>query len=66
MTKEELKSVLKDFGSKGKEIADELYDKLEMEKEQLDTETQRKTRVFWLPAGFVIGVIVTLLSQFAL
>lgn len=66
MTKEELKSVLKDFCSKGKEIADELYDKLEMEKEQLDTETRRKTRVFWLPAGFVIGVIVTLLSQFAL
>ena len=66
MTKEELKSVLKDFGTKGKEIADELYDKLEMEKEQLDTETRRKTRAFWLPAGFVLGVIVTLLAQLAL
>lgn len=66
MTKEELKSVLKDFGSKGKEIADDLYDKLEMEKEQLDTETRRKTRAFWLPSGFVLGVIVTLLAQLAL
>ena len=66
MTKEELKSVLKDFGSKGKEIADELYEKLEMEKEQLDTETRRKTRAFWLPSGFVLGVIVTLIVQFAL
>ncbi len=66
MTKEELKSVLKDFGSKGKEIADDLYDKLEMEKEQLDTETRRKTRAFWLPSGFVLGVIVTLIVQFAL
>lgn len=66
MTKQELQTLLKDFGSKGKEIADDLYDKLEMEKEQLDTETRRKTRAFWLPSGFALGVIVTLIVQFAL
>ncbi len=63
MTKEELKSALKDFGSKGKEIADDLYEKLETEKEELDTETRRKVRAFWLPMGFVLGVVVTLVAQ---
>lgn len=66
MTKEELKSALKDFGSKGKEIADELYEKLETEKEELDTDTRRKVRAFWLPVGFILGVAVTLVAQLAL
>ena len=65
MTKEELKSALKDFGMRGKEIADELYEKLETEKEELDTDTRRKVRAFWLPVGFVLGVVVTLVAQFA-
>lgn len=58
MTKEELKSALKDFGTRGKQIADELYDKLETEKEELDTQTRRKVRVFWACAcvvSFFIG-----------
>lgn len=63
MTKEELKSSLKDFGSKGKEIADELYERLETEKEELDTDTRRKVRAFWLPMGFILGVVVTLVAQ---
>lgn len=63
MTKEELKSALKDFGSKGKEIADELYERLETEKEELDTDTRRKVRAFWLPVGFILGVVVTLVAQ---
>ena len=66
MTKEELKSVLKDFGSRGKEIAEELYEKLETEKAELDTETRRKVRAFWLPAGFILGVVVTLVAQWSL
>lgn len=65
MTKEELKSALKDFGSKGKEIADDLYEKLETEKEELDTETRRKVRAFWLPIGFILGVAVTIVAQLA-
>ena len=65
MTKEELKSVIKDFGSKSKEVADELYEKLETEKEELDTDTRRKVRAFWLPVGFILGVAVTLVAQLA-
>ena len=58
MTKEELKTALKDFGLKDKQIADELYEKLETEKEELDTQTRRKVRVFWIEAcvvSFLIG-----------
>lgn len=61
MTKEELKSALKDFGSKGKEIAEELYEKLESEKETMDTSTRRKTRTFWVSVSvfaFLIGVAI--------
>ena len=65
MTKEELKNALKDFGSKGKQIADELYEKLETEKEELDTETRRKVRAFWLPAGFILGVLLKLNTKLA-
>ena len=66
MTKEELKSALEGFGLKGKEIADDLYEKLETEKEELDTETRRKVRAFWLPVGFILGVVVTIIAQLAL
>ena len=61
MTKEELKTHLKDFGSKGKQIADELYEKLEEEKETMDTDTRRKTRAFWAFVAictFAIGIAV--------
>lgn len=63
MTKEGLKTALKDFGSKGKQVADEIYEKLEAEKEELDTDTRRKVRAFWLPVGFILGVVVTLVAQ---
>lgn len=58
MTKEELKNALKDFGSKGKEIAEDLYEKIETEKEELDTQTRREVRKFWIfvsAACLVIG-----------
>lgn len=66
MTKEELKTALKDFGSKGKQIADELYEKLETEKEELDTQTRRKVRVFWIGAcvvSFLIGLVFSHILQ---
>ena len=56
MTKDELKTALKDFGSR-----DELYDKLEAEKETMDTDTRRKTRAFWAfvaVCAFGIGIAV--------
>lgn len=62
MTKQELQMLLKDFGTKGKQVADELYAKLEDEKAQLDTDTRRTVRVFWVfvsalafAAGIAIG-----------
>ena len=64
MTKEELKTALKDFGSKGKQIADELYEKLETEKEELDTQTRRKVRVFWICAcvvSFFVGLTFSII-----
>lgn len=66
MTKEELKSALKDFGTRGKEIADELYEKLETEKEELDTGTRRKVRAFWFSFGILTGVVLTLVVQLAI
>lgn len=62
MTQQELENQLKAFGSKGKEIAAEIYDKLEQEKAELDTDTRRTVRIFWvfvsvlaLCAGIGIG-----------
>ena len=64
MTKQEIEAQLKEFGTKGKKIAAEIYDKIETEKESLDTETRRKVRAFWLPVGVVLGVVATLAVQF--
>lgn len=64
MTKQEIEAQLKEFGTKGKKIAAEIYDKIETEKEALDTDTRRKVRAFWLPVGVVIGVIATLAVQY--
>lgn len=58
MTKQEIESQLKEFGTKGKKIAAEIYDKIETEKEAMDTETRRKVRGFWIFVSaltFVIG-----------
>lgn len=64
MTKQEIEAQLKEFGTKGKKIAAEIYEKIETEKESLDTETRRKVRAFWLPVGVVIGVIAALAVQY--
>lgn len=66
MTKQEIEAQLKEFGTKGKKIAAEIYDKIETEKESLDTETRRKVRAFWLPVGVVIGVIAALAAQYVM
>ena len=61
MTKEELKVALKDFGTRGKQVAEEIYTKLEEEKDTMDTGTRRKTRAFWAFVAictFGIGVAV--------
>ena len=58
MTKSDLQSLLKKFGIRSEELADKVYAKLEEEKAELDTETRRKVRQFWIGVSaltFVIG-----------
>lgn len=62
MTKEELKTLIEELKQKGEDISEELYTKLEQAKEQMDTETRRKVRIFWsiacavcLAIGYMIG-----------
>ena len=64
MTKQEIETQLKEFGTKGKKIAAEIYDKIKTEKEALDTDTRRKVRAFFLLIGVVIGAIATLAAQY--
>lgn len=61
MTKQELESLLKDFGTKGKQIAADIADRIETEKEEMDTETRRKVRAFWIAVSvitFAAGAVV--------
>lgn len=48
----------KKLGLKVEEWSEEKLLELALAKEELDAETRRKTRAFWAPAGFVVGVVV--------
>lgn len=48
MTKEEVKSFLDGLGVKVSEITDDVIAKVEKAKVQLDTDTRRKVRTFWI------------------
>ncbi len=59
MTKEEVKEWLDKIGVKVEEVTDELIAKVEAQKAQLDTETRRKVRAFWIgvtAVGIVLGI----------
>lgn len=61
MTKSDLQSLHKKFGIRSEELADKVYAKLEEEKAELDTETRRKVRQFWIGVSvvtFAVGVFV--------
>ena len=61
MTKSDLQSLLKKFGIRSEELADKVYAKLEEEKAELDTETRREVRQFWIGVSvvtFAVGVFV--------
>ena len=62
MTKSELKELLKQLGARAESVSEQILEKVEAEKAELDTETRRKVRAFWLPVGFILGVVVTLAS----
>ena len=65
MTESELKELLKQLGARAESVSEQILEKVEAEKAELDTETRRKVRAFWLPAGFILGVVVTLVAQLA-
>ncbi len=48
MTKEEVQAFLEKLGAKVGEITDDVIAKVENAKAQLDTETRRKVRTFWI------------------
>ena len=59
MTKTEAKTFLEQLGVKVSEITDDVIAKVENAKAQLDTETRRKVRAFWIgvtAVGIVLGI----------
>lgn len=48
MTKEELKEMLKQLGARAESVAGEIMEKVEAEKAELDKETRREVRKFWI------------------
>lgn len=48
MTREEVQAFLEKLGVKVGEITDDVIAKVETAKAQLDTETRRKVRTFWI------------------
>lgn len=66
MTKNDIKEFIKGLGAEAGGVAAEIEAKIEAEKAELDTETRRKVRAFWAPAGFILGVAATLLVQWVM
>lgn len=61
MTKSELKELLKQLGARAESVSEQILEKVEAEKAELDTETRRKVRSFWIFASvcaFGIGIAV--------
>ncbi len=63
MTKDEAKELLLQLGVKVEKITDEALAKVEAGKAQLDTETRRKVRAFWLIVCCVVGAGMFLLGM---
>ena len=61
MTKAELKELLKQLGARAESVSEQILEKVEAEKAELDTETRRKVRSFWIfvsVCAFGIGIAV--------
>lgn len=57
VTKEEAKKLLEKLGVHVSEVTDEIVAKVEAYKAELDTETRRKTRLFWAIVAAVCSVV---------
>lgn len=64
MTKSELKELLKQLGARAESVSEKILEKVEAEKAELDKETRRKVRVFWIGAcivSFLIGLTFSII-----
>lgn len=64
MTLDELRKSLSDLGDKADAKAAEIYKQMQAEKENLDTETRREVRKFWIGAcvvSFFIGLTFSII-----
>lgn len=57
MAKEEAKKLLEKLGVHVVEVTDEIVAKVEAYKAELDTETRRKTRLFWAVVAAVCSAV---------
>lgn len=61
MTRDEVKAMLNEIGIEVSELADEaiekIQEKVDIEKEQLDTKTRREVRKFWIVVSVVSFLI---------
>lgn len=58
MTKAELKEMLKQLGERAESVSEKIMEKVDAEKAELDKETRREVRKFWIAAcvvSFLIG-----------
>lgn len=58
MTKTELKELLKQLGARAESVSEKIMEKVDAEKAELDKETRREVRKFWIAAcvvSFFIG-----------
>lgn len=55
---DEAKALAEKLGLKLEQLTDEAIADLAARKEELDKETRRKTRAFWIPVGLVAGAII--------
>lgn len=57
MTREEVKAMLNEIGVKAEELSEraieKIQEKIDSEKELMDTETRRKVRKFWIVVSVV-------------
>lgn len=56
MTKEEAKELLDKLGVRVSEVTDEIVASVQAYKDELDAETRRKTRLFWVAVTVVCSV----------
>lgn len=61
MTKTELKELLKQLGARAENVSEKIIEKFEEEKAELDKETRRQVRKFWIFVSalcFGLGAVV--------